>query len=204
MTFSIRLAIAILFVSSSAIAQLDSIWNFTSIVPGAQTPNFIFPDGYSFQYIAETGDPITGGGAIPDNFDWTGYFPIEGRSDSGFVVLNSEMYPDGAVTIFDVVLDSIFNRWTVLSTQAVDLSPVGGTARNCGGFVTSWGTVLTCEEIVVNLDDDLDGFEDHGWIIEIDPYTKTVISKHHSLGQMKHENCTILSNNRTLYEGADS
>jgi len=54
------------------------------------------------------------------------------------------------------------------------------------------------------IDGNNDGYDDYGWAVEIDPATKTVIDKRWALGNFKHENLVIHSNQRTAYQGADA
>jgi secreted PhoX family phosphatase len=88
--------------------------------------------------------------------DFIGYVPINGRSDSGYVIQNHEQVAantilghGGGMSVFTAHFKS--NTWTVADHpngkfRQVDFSGVGGTLANCGGAVTPWGTVTTGEE----------------------------------------------------------
>lgn len=91
--------------------------------------------------------------------DFTGYAPIDGRSDSGYVVVNHEriqadaiLGDGGGMTVMTVYLNPTTEKWEVVSDENghryrnVDFTNVGGTAANCGGIQTSWGQVFTAEE----------------------------------------------------------
>lgn len=90
--------------------------------------------------------------------DFTGYVPINGRSDSGYVIVNHEMMvadanlgDGGGMTVFTVYYNQNTKKWEVVNDPAgkfrnVDFSEVGGTGANCGGIQTSWGKVFTAEE----------------------------------------------------------
>lgn len=90
--------------------------------------------------------------------DFTGYVPIDGRSDSGYVIVNHERVQSdpvngdgGGMTVFIAHKDAT-GHWNVVDQGAgvkfknVDFSNVGGTGANCGGIQSSWGAVFTAEE----------------------------------------------------------
>ncbi len=140
---------------------------------------------------------------MPPNFDFTGYVPIDGSSENGYLSINSETV-FGGVSIMDISFDPLQQLWSVSNGQAVDFSPVSATSRNCSGTITSWGSVISCEEAVINIDLNEDGYDDIGWNVEIDPATRTIIDKRWAMGNFAHENVCIHENDRTVYQGADS
>lgn len=206
MKFNFLLLILSLFSSIHSIKS-QNIADFTSINPTSQTQEFIIPSSHTFQKIIEVGDPLTSGGNLPINSDFTGYVPIAGSSTNGYLSINSEAFP-GGVSVLDIHLNSTTKLWETTYSQAIDFSSVFLTIANCSGTVTPWNTVISCEEFTSinnsNPDVNSDGYYDTGWNVEIDPATKTVIGKLWAMGNMKHENVTIHSNNRTVYQGADS
>lgn len=105
-------------------------------------------------------DAKSGNSAIAKEWqDFTGYVPIDNRSDSGYVVVNHErldanaiLGDGGGMTVMTVYFNPSTESWEVVRDENgnrfrnVDFSNVGGTAANCGGIQTDWGQVFTAEE----------------------------------------------------------
>lgn len=181
----------------------EHIGDFTSIATPSQSTNFVIPVTHRFQKLIERGDSLSKGGTLPGNTDFTGYVPIDGSNENGYLSISSELMPGGA-SVLDINYDKASKLWQVTSSQAIDFSAVGGTAYNCSGTVTPWNTIITCEETTTTADKNDDGYNDLGWCIEIDPKTKKVIDKRWAMGNFKHENIVVHANERTVYQGADS
>jgi secreted PhoX family phosphatase len=227
--------LAILFVNIfCGFLSAQHISEFISLEPAIQDTDLFLPSTHSFQYIIETGDLLTQRGTVPDDLDFTGYVPINNSSKMGYLSINSEDNP-GGVIILDIELNQENGEWIVNRSEAVDFSSFAliypGTIANCSGTVTPWNTIISCEEVTsydtedycetnsgsleclfYSKDTNNDGYYDHGWSIEIDPVTKTVIDqdggrdgpdKLWAMGNFKHENVAIHSNNMTVYQGAD-
>lgn len=185
------------------IPEIKSINEFISVTPQIQNTDFIIPSSHTFQKIIVAGDLLTAGGTLPERNDFAGYVPIDGSSTLGYLSINSETSP-GGVSILDINFNSTSKLWEVTASEAVDFSTVGGTKNNCSGTVTPWNTIISCEERIQFIDDNMDGYNDFGWAVEIDPASKQVIDKRWALGNFAHENAVVHNNERTLYQGADS
>jgi uncharacterized protein len=191
------------FIALVHVLSAQNMTDFTSVVPGTQTTNFVFPsNSHRFQKIIETGDAITSG-TIATNFDFTAFVPIEGSTIKGYMTINHELTP-GGLTSMNLQLDSITQLWTKSNSNAVSFAPVNGTARNCSGGIMPWGNVITCEESVSTNDTNGDGYNDIGWHVEINPTNQTVVNKLWAAGNGSHENMCIHSNRRTTYFGNDA
>ena len=183
---------------------------FESLLPTTQNDFIGIPESHDFQYIVREGDPYTdGSGAYGDNFDFTGYVPIDGSSRHGYLSINYETSP-GGVSITEIEYNEATGLWETLSSRPVDFDVVASTARNCSGTVTPWNTIITCEETTPGGDLNSDGYEDIGWCVEIDPATASVVDygngpqKLWAMGRMNHENVVIASDRRTVYFGEDA
>ena len=184
---------------------------FTSITPTGQTPNLIIPEEHRFQLIFKQGDAyLDGSGNVPGNNDFTAYIPIDGSSENGYLSVNHENTP-GGVSIVDLHLNTDNHLWEVDYSQPVDLynNVLATTTRNCSGGITPWGTVVTAEESTNNGDENGDGYQDVGWLVEIDPETAQVMDygngqeKLWAMGRMNHENVVISPDATTAYYGED-
>jgi hypothetical protein len=185
---------------------------FESLIPRVQNDTLEIPSTHAFQYLARKGEAyLSGSGSYGDNFDFTGYAPLAGSSKEGFLAINHEETP-GGVSVATLALDVVKQIWNVTGSGGVNFSLVSGTAANCSGEVTPWGTTITCEETTGNnTDANGDGYYDLGWCIEINPSTRKILDygtsspqKLWALGRMSHENVKVLpSDQKTVYFGED-
>jgi secreted PhoX family phosphatase len=200
---------AILF---TAVISAQTIGAFTTITPTIQSQNLVLPATHKFQRIIKSGDALTLGGTLGNNTDFTGYVPVSGSSRNGYLSISNETTPAGCA-ILGISFNYTSHTWNINSSGNVSFpfSDIGETSRFCSGTVTPNNTIIVCEEDVSGIDNNGDGYTDRGWLIEIDPATRTVINqdaaggvdKLWAIGRSNHENAIIRSDNMVLYTGAD-
>jgi len=224
---------------------------FKPIEP-SDTDELVLPEGFKYEIIRSSGDPLTSDRAYGDHNDYVAYFPIdtlEGGENSGDGILwvnheyinpmfvsdyadkdsETEKTPEQVAQEKAAVGGSVVrvrrqgDTWAFVegdelnrridATTPMDVtgpaagseemqgaSEVIGTLANCGGGVTPWNTVLTCEENFQDYygertqegqdepgaggddnpkvpsyrwTDDSDNAqppEHYGWVVEIDPF----------------------------------
>lgn len=185
---------------------------FTSIVPTGQTTKMIIPEEHRFQLMFKQGIAYTdGSGNVPGNHDYTAYVPISGSSTVGHLSVNHENNP-GGVSMIDLHLDTPDNLWSIDASKRVDFynTDLVTTNRNCSGGTTPWGTIVTAEEATDGGDANGDGYQDVGWLVEVDPATGLVKEygngkqeKLWAMGRMNHENVVVANDSKTAYYGED-
>lgn len=191
----------------------QTIGTFTTVTPTAQTQNLVIPSSHKFQRIIKSGDVLSLGGTLGANTDFTGYVPVSGSSRNGYLSISNETTPAGCA-ILGISYNYGSHTWVVNNGGNVSFSvpDIGNTARFCSGTVTPNNTIIVCEEDVTTGDANADGYTDRGWLIEIDPATRTVINqqggnpnadKLWAIGRSNHENAAIRNDNMVLYTGAD-
>jgi uncharacterized protein len=191
----------------------QTIGTFNSVQPSAQTQNLVLPSTHIFQKIIQSGNSLTTGGTLGSSLDFTGYVPIGGSSTNGYLSISSESTP-AQVSILTMAFNGATNLWNTSSSGKVSFpfADIGNVERFCSGTVTPNGTIMVAEESVTAGDGNGDGYQDAGWIIEIDPATKTVINQDASggvdkiwaIGRHTHENVAMRSDRSLLYTGADA
>lgn len=191
----------------------QTIGTFSSVTPGPQVQTLVLPSTHTFQRIIKTGDALSLGGNLGDNLDFTGYVPIAGSSTNGRLSISTENTP-AQVAILDVSYNNSTHLWVVGTAGKVNFNPtdIGTVTRFCSGTVTPNNTIMVSEEDITTGDVNGDGYTDKGWIIEIDPATRTVINqiggnanadKLWAIGRANRENALVRSDNAVLYTGTD-
>ncbi len=205
------------FTAAFFISSAQTIGTFSSVTPTAQTQGLVLPSTHTFQRIIKSGDVLNDASILGDQLDFTGYVPIGGSSLSGYLSISSETAP-AKVGIMNVDYNFTTHTWSKSNSGNVPLatgagSDLGYVAAFCSGTVTPNGTIMVTEETTLagNLNSTIDGYEDLGWVIEINPATKQVLDYNNdgvkdklwAVGRQTHENVTIRTDNTIMYWGAD-
>lgn len=162
--------------------------------------------------------------------DFNAYLPHPTNANEGYLFTNWEQLPGGMSRMH---LKKENGAWGVLDAMMVDFDDVKGTAANCFGSVSPWGTPLTSEEWVVyssvdstteaswndpakanntsdrvgrmwQLSDEASNPYDFGYIVEItNPLTTPVPVKQYTIGRYEHENSTVMPDEKTVYSSQD-
>ncbi len=117
---------------------------------GTVSAKILFSADLDYVHNLNSGDSALAKG----NHDFTGFYPINGSSEHGYLIVNHEITNSrndilgdgGGMTVFEVKRDQN-GEWQVIGNfNNVDFTTVGGTNVNCGGATSYHGTFLTAEE----------------------------------------------------------
>lgn len=171
------------------------------------------PKGFRYRVLSREGDPLRSGeGTVPSHPD--GMTALPGRHGRVHLVRNHENRPTAKFsvpTVEGLTYDPAGKGGCTALTLDADgdvLSErvaIAGTAVNCAGGPSPWGTWLTCEETEDKAG--TNGYtKDHGFIFEVDPThpRRTGAVPLTAMGRFQHEAVAIDPYRGIVYETEDA
>lgn len=187
------------------------------------------PAGFTYQRFSEVGSTMSDGFRVPADHDGMGCFAVDGRPELCVLVRNHELAEDetekgpfgkgaglpprlDAAAIFDIAPNEdpvpggtttlIYNTETRMVEDSF-LSMVG-TARNCSGGITPWGSWLTCEESEAEPGRETSQY--HGYAFEVPASARGLVAATplREMGRFNREAAAVDPKTGIVYQTEDS
>jgi hypothetical protein len=156
---------------ASVLSLIGILFLVAAVPPRLEADLTVLVPGGTRSILARSGDSLTGGGILRENFDKIFWYPSGGFGVTGTFFINHELtYPHGGLSRLTYQNGVITGKH----------SWVTGRHFNCSGTISGWGTMLSCEEYPP-ADNSL------GYVIEAFPSQFGVYVTRTAMGRFSHE-----------------